>query len=721
MPIFPWTSELEFPVGHRDGTAQRSDSHAVNTGKPEGVKFASAHRNRNRTVSIINSSVSAILVFVLATYLCLSPIGSWEQQNRAGAKVAPVIRRLSSSDEDETCKDFIELIGMDDKEDGKTHPRSQEPPHAARRSRRTAYRKRRRSREKQYEYKKRGKKPFFSGESRHLTGRLQRNSGPLPSSSSEASSVQLQALSTQQFQLPRGFQILDEASKSSATQASRTTSRGADSMPGLHLLEEFFADDDPFDQRFLDFIFDPSWNSSPGSSVDHLKGAQELAGESRAKATGQPSASNTPSFEAEKSVAYPSPSSSSEAPSVQLQASSTQKFQLSGGLQRPDEASTPSATQVSETTSRGADSMPGLNLIEEFLADDDPFDQRFLDFIFDPSWNSSPGSSADHLKGAQELAGESRATADQLSSSDSPSSEGESSAAQGSANGHAQRPVLVAQDVPGTPKTPEVSTEGSSSASTQESQRPMAEEGVPKATRTPLQGRSFLYVSAPTTIFYNSQASAGGLPSPAVQITAEDKALQGHPFYRLPRARCTQTLTPFNFGRAIMYSGRQNLTSLLTSVRELLIKPDLQPNELQLLISLGEGLVKNVHNMGNFQKGEIPLYKVYKPIARRFLIADALWSICEVVGVAMKKEEWWCHVLDKLMLLPNMQISSRQMRTSRYRYVSRMVAALHTYRDGRRPPPKEVVELKRDIFCSRDTPEMFRSSDYDKFRDDDTQ
>lgn len=166
-----------------------------------------------------------------------------------------------------------------------------------------------------------------------------------------------------------------------------------------------------------------------------------------------------------------------------------------------------------------------------------------------------------------------------------------------------------------------------------------------------------------------------------------------------------------------MYTHRASFPQTLVSIHKLLNKERLQTEDQQSLIGLAEQLVKSLSYMGNFVKDSLPVSEIYEPMMRRFLTADALWCIGTVVGSPVGREDWWPQIMDKLLSIPNVKISYRQAKTMRYRFVCRLNAALQMYREGQRPAAAEVVELKREIFCSPHLPSRFRSRAYEVFRE----
>ncbi|CDJ53632.1 hypothetical protein EBH_0007990 [Eimeria brunetti] len=191
--------------------------------------------------------------------------------------------------------------------------------------------------------------------------------------------------------------------------------------------------------------------------------------------------------------------------------------------------------------------------------------------------------------------------------------------------------------------------------------------------------------------------------------------LSEHPSYRLPRAVDSQHLAPFDYQKALCHTPLKTLSVVLGPIRELLIKPQLHHDELQSLMDLGGLLVRNVFTLGKFLKEAYMPYQLTEPLARRFVIADTLWCICEVIGPPMMKAYWWDHVMTRLFDIPAFE---EGVDLNPDHFVSRLISALKVYVTGGRPGPEQVIELKREIFCSQRSPYLFRSSAFDGWRHD---
>ncbi|CDJ54083.1 hypothetical protein EBH_0020700 [Eimeria brunetti] len=743
MQASPWSPELPFPAENCPGAPRCSDALPANSGESGRVTLRFTRQSRNRRAIIISTASSAILALVLAVYLCLSSIGLRKSDY-------PITRRLASNDQDEKCQHLIELTGTGDELEDGISSGSTEPLQGADPVERTGPITREERNENLDEDAEQAKKPLLERELHNLTEHLQGPSGPSPGSS-EASSAQRQAASLQETHISGGLQRSHEAS----TSPVKTTSDGAEPLAGLDLLEKVFAGDEPVEQWFIDYILHSSLTSSIDESIEPSGDAHQLAEgvEELLQDTGVVGRSSSAKrrhsagdqgvglqqvkrllleeesqqlTEGLHSPSDPSLSSPSEVSSAQQQAFS-HEINPSGGVQGADEASTSSLTKEVEAKSDG----PVPFFLENLFAEQRNSQQRSFGYTVSAPVSSLQGSSVKNPENADQLAEKTKAhDGYQVAARGSSSHEHVSSAASVSVSGGGRLSHSETQGVQGSANLPGVSTDlGSSSRPLHGSQPPVAARPIPEVRNTPLQSQSFVNSSAVSIAVYAPQTSAAGeFPSTSqpqapeslqTSITDDEEALKRHPFYRLPGADFSGNIMPFSYARAARYTTRSHFPEVLASVRELLIKQQLRPNEIQSLILLAEQLVKAVCNMGKFSHNFLAPHRVREPAARRFLIADALWGISEVVGPLMRKDDWWNEVMDRLLLIPPMSITMRKMESDGSDMVIRIIAALRVYQGGRRPPPREVIELKRMIFCSPKSPYMFRSPAFDKFREDD--
>ena len=129
-------------------------------------------------------------------------------------------------------------------------------------------------------------------------------------------------------------------------------------------------------------------------------------------------------------------------------------------------------------------------------------------------------------------------------------------------------------------------------------------------------------------------------------------------------------------------------------------------------------LMKIAVSMGRGQRKIMRTCHAQDSLIRRFLIADALWSICSVVGPAMAMPTWWSTVMGKLFCSPEIVFTSSLPKNTRNPFIRRLRGALQMYLRGERPLARDVVELKQEIFCGASAKSVFGHPDFDKWRDD---
>ncbi|CDI74677.1 hypothetical protein EPH_0035170 [Eimeria praecox] len=481
MQISPWTTELRFPVGHRDGAARWSDLLPANTGKPKYFTLPS-RKNRNFKTAIISTVCLALLALVLSVYFCRSPRGLQKPS-------APVLRRLANNGGDESFQELYDLIesfcedesmvssmsqeilqsrglvintgsrkrghsaSNQDEEAEQISSTSQEVLQSTGLVINTGSRKRGHSASNQDEEAEQAKRPLIEGEHQKRAEGLSAPPDPSASSSAQASKAQQQTVLAQAHQLSGHLHSnqegYDEVNRPSVAPGVGTVSDEGISSANFAVLEGFFAEEDWVDQWFLDYILDPSPTSSPQSDLDHSADSQDAGQETTANAAGQIHPSSSPEPESPSSGAHDSASEGDQLPVSK--ADDMQECQSS--------AADESASEDDQLHVSKADDMQGS---QSSATDESEDDQLHV-------------SKADDMQGSQSSAtDESASEDDQLPVSKANDMQGsQSSAADESASEGDQLPGSKADDMQECQKTSEVSEEqGNNPASLQESPPP---------------------------------------------------------------------------------------------------------------------------------------------------------------------------------------------------------------------------------------------------------
>lgn len=193
-----------------------------------------------------------------------------------------------------------------------------------------------------------------------------------------------------------------------------------------------------------------------------------------------------------------------------------------------------------------------------------------------------------------------------------------------------------------------------------------------------------------------------------------------HPFYRLPSVRKMRPVRVFNFeeldARRVC---RVDIYPPLFSLREVLSRREVHGSALKTLLRSCEDLVEFLITAPQTERNtDFPCF-LQEALGRRFLALDAVWCICELLGPAAQKEKWWRTMMDSVLELPQLRIPQTMHQHSRFPLVMKLAAVLYEYNDGQRPPPREVVQLKRDLFDMNTGPRFFRYERWNPWREDD--
>ena len=165
----------------------------------------------------------------------------------------------------------------------------------------------------------------------------------------------------------------------------------------------------------------------------------------------------------------------------------------------------------------------------------------------------------------------------------------------------------------------------------------------------------------------------------------------------------------------------RGLSYKLAAVQQIFSKPRLSTHDFHALFGSAYELVSYAAKVLNRKLAGRDAYSVVGPLARRGLVLDSLWGICYVVGTALHKGQWW----DKLMAKITVPTAVDQLGVrkgyghARLALVKRLVSAIDVCRTGKRPPPQELVEIKRAIFCGPVVHRDFTSPMWEPWRQDD--
>ncbi|CDJ51476.1 hypothetical protein EBH_0000780 [Eimeria brunetti] len=185
------------------------------------------------------------------------------------------------------------------------------------------------------------------------------------------------------------------------------------------------------------------------------------------------------------------------------------------------------------------------------------------------------------------------------------------------------------------------------------------------------------------------------------QGSMEDQGLALHPFVRLPAVDPQDVRRYFRTAYALTL--KLNIVSPMHSfmqMRKLFAKPSLTAEEVETLMFEAE-------NLANYAKDKLrspfsirkPSY-TFRKLSSLFMVFDYLMCTIETLGDKMLASSWWDEFASKFetevtFVVPSERVSQQTRKLSNL--VNRISEALSIYKQGRRPPLADVIELKRGI------------------------
>ncbi|KAL8443155.1 hypothetical protein Emed_006939 [Eimeria media] len=216
----------------------------------------------------------------------------------------------------------------------------------------------------------------------------------------------------------------------------------------------------------------------------------------------------------------------------------------------------------------------------------------------------------------------------------------------------------------------------------------------------------------------SARASAGGGDASSAASGFDYYAT--HLFYRLPLPDPNAQLPLFE--PAARKCPGAPLGALLHPVRTLLNKERLTADEMLDLMFHTKYLLGYAERYLNQPVPVNRPFRLVLNLARRFLLMDIAWSICEINGPSMNTSAWWpafAELVANPVPAPPHTSFVEDLSSAKRFLASRILAALEKYRMGIRPPAEDVVLIKREIFCYSNSPLALSDQFFLIWREDD--
>lgn len=216
--------------------------------------------------------------------------------------------------------------------------------------------------------------------------------------------------------------------------------------------------------------------------------------------------------------------------------------------------------------------------------------------------------------------------------------------------------------------------------------------------------------------------SSSSEPPTGQACPSYSEAFIAHPFYRLPKLSPEIKVRQFSAEKAF---SRGNLISQASAVlgwiRSLLVKEELSERDVNELIAATERAVCHLFYFHQSPIIKLGAAQAAMVLARRYLMLDAVVSVMQVVGPAMVAHQWWPELAAALPTTLHFGYTHSPYRRTKAleELATRLSTAVELLKKCIRPSPQETVELKRELFCRKSSPQCFMGLQWEAWRLDD--
>ncbi|KAL8433953.1 hypothetical protein ACSSS7_003476 [Eimeria intestinalis] len=199
-----------------------------------------------------------------------------------------------------------------------------------------------------------------------------------------------------------------------------------------------------------------------------------------------------------------------------------------------------------------------------------------------------------------------------------------------------------------------------------------------------------------------------------------------HPFTRLPvmlPGAVRRSLEPGKYRTE--YGASLSTLSLLKRIRGFYSRPTLDAEEAEDLLCTLETLLWVARaRLKPAGRATSPSHLSEK-LSTYLMVYDSLVCGMELFGSKMNFEEWWPSFVSSHTTDYRASIETRRKQRGgpsflfHLRFINAASAALAIYKTGVRPPKKDIIRLKRMIFCEKFSPRRFAGDRGKPWREDD--
>ncbi|KAL8438858.1 hypothetical protein Efla_000776 [Eimeria flavescens] len=193
-----------------------------------------------------------------------------------------------------------------------------------------------------------------------------------------------------------------------------------------------------------------------------------------------------------------------------------------------------------------------------------------------------------------------------------------------------------------------------------------------------------------------------------------------HVYYRLPVVKPDAVRTCFDSDAAYKWAGGMIGNRFLRVMHDLLRKPELNNIDVEDLVRASEQLVQYLLTRQTRNLPEMSPRRRAELLGTRYLCFDVLISLTQVLGPAMRPQEWLPRLARAIPSnLPSSALHVRKPNERFSELCKKLSEALALLKQGQRPSPEMTIYLKRNLFSLSGGPFCFKDKKWDPWRDDD--
>ncbi|KAL8441715.1 hypothetical protein Emag_006934 [Eimeria magna] len=207
---------------------------------------------------------------------------------------------------------------------------------------------------------------------------------------------------------------------------------------------------------------------------------------------------------------------------------------------------------------------------------------------------------------------------------------------------------------------------------------------------------------------------------PPPLFAAGGRPILEHAFSRLPRVPHDEPSDYKNFFSSKRASS-EDVTTVkapkLQKISALLRLEALSPSHMRILACAAEHLVSHLTNNENRRLKDSPV-RAAAILGLRFLMLDMTVSILQLLEVP-RSGPWWDKMVSRIERAHISTFTKWQdkLPSFNFKLVTRLTLAIQILKSGHRPDPKDLVHLKRCLFCCKFSPLRFLKPGWNPWRE----